>query len=327
MATPRVLQTNRLPASATAYLRAHAEVEVNESGDPLPPQELRRRAAAHDGVVCLLTDRFDAQLIGALPTGFKVIANVAVGYDNIDVAAASSRGIMVTNTPGVLTETTADLAWALLMAAARRLVEADRYVRAGRFRRWELMDFLGCDVHGATLGIIGMGRIGQAVARRARGFAMRLIYHNRRPLPAPLEQELAASYVPLETLLGEADFISLHVPLTPQTHHLIGMPELRRMKPTACLINTARGPVVDEAALVIALRDGCLGAAALDVYEREPALSPGLAELPQTVLLPHLGSASRRTRERMARMAAENCVAALRGERPPNLVNPEAFRG
>lgn len=314
-----------MPDVAVAPLRAYADVDLNDSGAPLPPDELAARLADKDGLVCLLTDRITAELVARLPAGFKVIANVAVGYDNVDVAAASARAIMVTNTPGVLTETTADLAWALLMAVARHLPDADQYVRQGRFRRWEFMDFLGSDVHGATLGIIGMGRIGQAVARRARGFGMHLLYHNRRPLAGTLAEELHAEYVNLETLLEKADFVSLHVPFTDATHHLIGARELARMKSTAYLINTARGPVVDEAALVEALRQGRLAGAALDVFEREPKLHHGLAELNNTVLLPHIGSASRATRERMAAIAVENCLAALRGERPPNLVNKDAF--
>jgi glyoxylate reductase len=240
----------------------------------------------------------------------KAIANVAVGYDNIDVVAAAERGIVVTNTPGVLTDTTADLAFALILASARRIVEGDRFVRDGRFRRWEIDLLCGHDVHHRTLGLIGLGRIGRAVARRAEGFEMRVLLHD----PA------AQGSTPLETLLVESDFVSLHVPLTSQTRHLIGARELARMKPTAFLVNTSRGPVVDESALADALEQGRIAGAGLDVFEREPAVEPRLLEMTNVVLLPHVGSASIATRERMCRMAAEDCIAVLEGRAPAHRV-------
>ncbi len=260
-----------------------------------------------DAWVCLLVDRIDAALL-ARAQRLRVVANMAVGVDNVDLAAARRLGIAVTNTPDVLTHATADLAWALLLAAARRVVWNDRYVRAGAFVGWRPELGVGVDVAGKTLGIVGAGRIGRAVAERARGFRMQLLFHSR------------SSGVPLRELLERSDFVSLHVPLTPQTRHLIGEAELRRMRPHAVLVNTARGPVVDEHALVRALREGWIGAAGLDVYEDEPRLAPGLAELSNAVLLPHVGSATLETRARMAETAARNAIAVLRGEKPPNTV-------
>ena len=250
-----------------------------------------------------------------------MIANFGVGFEHIDLEAATRRGIPVTNTPGVLTETTADLAFALILATARRVVAGDQRVRQGKFQYWAPLLFLGQEVNGKTLGIIGMGRIGQAVARRAAGFGMKLLYHSRTRLAPAEEQSLGVSLQPLETLLREADFVTLHVPLTPHTRHLIGSRELELMKNSAYLINTARGPVVDEAALVAALRQGRIRGAGLDVYEKEPELSPGLADLENVVLLPHVGSATVETRTRMALMAAENLLAGLRGDPPPNCLN------
>ena len=267
--------------------------------------------------------RVSAAAIGAAPR-LRVIAVAAVGYNLIDVAAATQRGIAVTNTPGVLTETTADLAWTLMLGTARRVVECDRLVRSGRWKgvTWSLM--LGDDVHGRTLGIIGFGRIGKAIARRAQGFGMRVLYHSRKPDPEA--ERLNAAYRSKAELLREADFVVLSVPLAPETRRLVGEAEFRLVKPTAILVNVARGPVVDEAALVEALRAGRLAGAGLDVFEEEPRVHPGLLDLDQVVLTPHIGSASRATRLAMATRAAENCLAALRGERPPNLVNPEAWR-
>lgn len=285
-------------------------MEVNT--DPgLPTYErLVRGFAGADGVLSLLTEQVGAELMDASP-GLKVVSNCAVGYNNIDVAAATARGVLVCNTPGVLTETTADFTWALLLAVARRVVEADRLVRAGEFVGWGPMMLLGYEVYGSTLGIVGMGRIGQAVARRAEGFGMRVISIRRGEL---------------EAALPECDFLSLHVPLDESTRHMISAAQLRRMKPTACLLNTARGPVVDEEALVVALREGWIAGAGLDVYEREPVIHPGLFELPNAVLAPHIASASHSTREKMATMAADNLVAALRGERPAYVVNPEVLQ-
>lgn len=312
-----------LPAEALALARSRATVRVNPEDRRLSPEELAAQLADADGLVCLLTDRIDDTVLSRAPH-LRVVANVAVGYDNIDVPAATRRGIVVTNTPGVLTETTADFTWALLLAAARRVVEADAYTRAGRFTEWGLMLLLGEDVHGKTLGILGFGRIGKAVARRARGFAMRILYHDVVRDEAA-ERELGATYCDRDTLLREADFVTLHVNLTPETRHLIGEAELRRMKPTAYLINAARGPVVDEAALVRALEEGWIRGAGLDVYEEEPRIHPGLLACPRAVLTPHIASASRETRLRMATIAVENCLAVLEGRTPPNPVNPEVL--
>ena len=254
-----------------------------------------------------------------------MIANMGVGYNHIDIAAATRRGIPVSNTPGVLTDATADLAFTLILAVARRVVEGDRRVREGKFKLWAPFLFLGREVSGKTLGIVGFGRIGRAVARRAAGFGMRVLYHNRSRLTPAEERESPAEYADLNTLLAQADFVSLHVPLSGETRHLIGAAELSRMKPTAYLINTARGPVVDEVALLATLQRGMIAGAGLDVYENEPALTPGLADLPNVVLLPHVGSATLETRTAMAAMAARNLIAGLDGQRPPNLVNPEVL--
>jgi glyoxylate reductase len=310
---------------ALALLRSQAEVALWPDPDlPPPHEEIVRQVREADGLVCLLTDWIDAEVIAA-GARLRVISTVAVGYDNIDVAAATARRIPVCNTPGVLTEATADLTWALLMAAARRVTEAERYLRAGRWRSWSPQLLLGQDVYGATLGLIGLGRIGQAVARRARGFDMRVLYHSATRKPE-VERELGVGWADLEALLRESDFVSLHVPLTEETRNLIGARELALMKPTAVLINTARGQVVDQEALVATLQGGRLAAAGLDVFQVEPlAADDPLLSLENVVLLPHLGSASVATRRRMAMMAAENLVAGLRGERPPYLVNPEVL--
>jgi len=292
---------------------------------PLPRDVLLREVAGVEGLLCLLTDQIDEELLNAAPR-LRVVSQMAVGVDNIDVAACTRRGIPVGNTPGVLTETTADLAWALLMATARRIVEAEAYTRSGAWKTWEPMGLLGRDVAGATLGIIGLGAIGAAVARRAGGFNMRILYHSRQRKPE-MEAELGLEYHPMEEVLREADFVSLHCALTPETHHLISTRELELMKPTAILINTTRGPVVDQPALAAALRLGKIAAAGLDVFEKEPVpLDDPILALPNVVALPHIGSASIATRGRMAKMAADNLLAALSGQRPPNLVNPEAWR-
>jgi glyoxylate reductase len=318
-----VFITQPIPEPGPSLVAASAdEVEANPDDRPLSPEELRAKVAGRDAVLCLLTDRIDTGILEAA-RGCRVFANMAVGYNNVDVAAATRLGILVTNTPGVLTEATADLTWTLILGVARRVAEGDREMRAGRFPGWGPLYMLGGDVTGRTLGLVGPGRIAVAVAERAKGFRMRLLYHGRRP--SPDLDALGARSVPLDELLAESDYVSLHVPLTDQTRHLIDATALAKMKPTAYLINTARGPVVDEVALVEALRKGRIAGAGLDVYEDEPRMAPGLADCPNTLLLPHLGSATIATRAAMSRIAAENLLAALRGERPPNLVNPEVL--
>ncbi|MCR4403940.1 MAG: D-glycerate dehydrogenase [Candidatus Acetothermia bacterium] len=319
----RVLITRKLFPEALALLEDQGVAYEMNEGPPLPKRELLRKVAGVDGLICLLSDRIDREVLEA-GKALRVVANVAVGYDNIDVQAASELGIMVTNTPEVLTEATADLTFGLILAVARRIVEGDRLVREGGFKGWELDLLLGAEVHHKTLGIVGFGRIGQAVARRARGFGMEVLYYDpiRRP---ELERELGAQFVQLKELLSRSDFVSLHLPLTPQTRHLIGREELGLMKPSAFLINVARGPIVDEAALVEALKSGELAGAGLDVFEHEPDVHPELLRMSNVVLTPHIGSAGRETRLRMALMAVENVLAALAGRRPPNLVNPEVW--
>jgi glyoxylate reductase len=323
-----VFITQPIPEPGPGLLRGTgADVAVNPDDRILSRDELCAAVASgYDAVLCLLTDAVDATVLEAAKAGgVRVFANMAVGFNNIDVAAASRAGVLVTNTPGILTEATADLAWALILAVARRVVEGDHEMRSGRFRGWGPMYMLGGDVTGATLGLIGPGRIATAVAERARGFRMPLLYHGRRR--SPELEALGARAVPLEGLLAESDFVSLHVPLGDATRHLIDARALARMKPTAYLINTARGPVVDEAALVEALREKRIAGAGLDVYEDEPRMAPGLADCPNAVLLPHLGSASVATRAAMSRVAAENVAAVLAGRRPPDLLNPEAWHG
>jgi lactate dehydrogenase-like 2-hydroxyacid dehydrogenase len=321
-----VYVTRRLPEAALEMLRSFAEsVEVNPDDRVLERRELLRAVEGRDGVLCLLTDRIDAEVFDAAGPGLKVFANYAVGYDNVDVAEATRRGVIVTNTPGVLTDTTADLAWALIFAVARRVVAGDSLARSGRWAGWGPMQLLGRDITGATLGIVGAGRIGGAVAARSAGFGMKVLYADPSPRPE-LERMLGARKVALDGLLAESDFVTIHVPLRDETRHLIGRRELGLMKETAYLINTSRGPVVDEKALVGALKSGSIAGAGLDVYEEEPKLAPGLAELDNVVVLPHLGSATVATRTKMATMAAENLIAALAGERPPNCVNPEVLK-
>jgi glyoxylate reductase len=321
---PSVFVTRQLPGEALGRLGKHVELQVWEDELPPPREALLERVQNVDGLITLLTDKVDAALLAAAPS-LRAVSNVAVGYDNIDVPACSARRIPVGNTPGVLTETTADFAFAMLMGLARRVAEADAYVRAGRWRTWSPTLLLGADIHGATLGLVGLGQIGAAVARRARGFGMRVLYVNRRPHPE-LETELGLRRVDKATLLAESDFLSLHVPLTPETRHWVGRAELAAMKPGAMLINTARGPVVDQAALAEALAQGKLGGAALDVTDPEPLpLDSPLLKLPNVLLAPHIASASHATRGLMASMAVDNLLAALEGRRPPNCVNPELF--
>jgi lactate dehydrogenase-like 2-hydroxyacid dehydrogenase len=321
--THTVLVTRRVYPEAIEYLRQHAEVDYNSTDDTLSPAALVQRARGKHAIVSQLVDKLTRDVIAQLDGSVRVISNVAVGYDNIDVAAASARGILATNTPGVLTDTTADFAFALMMAAARRMIEADRFVRSGQWTRWSIDMLAGHDVHHRTLGILGMGRIGQAVARRGIGFSMRVLYQDAARLPPQEELELNAEFVTRERVLRESDFISLHVPLSDATRHLIGEPELRMMKPTAILVNTSRGPVVDEAALARALRDNWIAAAGIDVFEHEPEVLPALLECQNAVLAPHIASASVETRKNMSMLAAQNAVAALEGRRPPNLLNPD----
>jgi glyoxylate reductase len=320
---PRTLRMHRILDPGPALLEQACEVVRYPDGEPLEEARIRRAAEGCQGILSQVMDPIGEEVL-SLP-GLVIVSNVAVGFDNIDVKAATRHGVMVTNTPGVLTDTTADFAFALLMAAGRRVAEGDRMLRGGRFEGWAIDMLLGQDLHGATLGLVGVGRIGGAVARRARGFDMRVIYTDAVALPAEVEAELGATRVDLPQLLGEADFVSLHVPLTAETRHLIGPEELAQMKPTAVLVNTSRGPVVDEGALAQALREGQIFAAGLDVFENEPEVHPGLLELENVVVTPHIASASVRTRAQMCEMAVRDHVAGLHGERPKNLLNPEVL--
>ena len=326
MTTPRVLVTRIIPDAGLDLVREATDVDLWEDELPPPRDELLRRVHGVEGILSLLTDRVDDELLDAAGPQLKVVSNFAVGFDNIDVPALTRRRIPAGNTPGVLTETTADLAFALLMAAARRIPEGVEYVRAGKWRTWGPMLLMGVDIHGATLGIVGFGRIGREMARRGRGFGMRILYHDVHPASPEEEAELGARRVEMADLLREADFISLHVNLTDETHHLIDADALRAMKPTAVLVNTSRGPVVDPGALEGALREGEIFAAGLDVTEPEPLPDDHpLVRLPNCVVVPHIASASRVTRDRMAQMAAENLLAGLRGERLPTPINPEVY--
>ncbi len=311
---------------ASSLLEAHFEVQSNQADTVLDAEALARALADKDGALVALTERIDAPLLARCPR-LRAVCNIAVGFNNIDLAACTAHGVMATNTPGVLDDTTADFAWTLILATARRLTEAERYLRDGRWQRWQLKQLLGLDVHHATLGIVGMGRIGQAVARRALGFDMQVLYHDPNPVAPEVEAACRARRVTLDELLARADIVSLHVPYSAHTQHLIGAREIALMRPSAILVNTARGGVVDDEALVQALRAGRIGGAGLDVFEREPALHPGFLELANVVLAPHIASASARTRLRMAMLAAENLVAALSTGQPPNLLNTDVRRG
>ncbi len=319
-----VFVTRAIPRAGLDLLQPLCDVDMNPGDRVLSRQELLEAVQGRDAVLSLLTDTVDDAVLEAAGPRCRVFSNYAVGYNNIDVAAATRRGILVTNTPGVLTETTADTAWALLMAVARRVVEADRFFRSGKWTGWGPMQFLGRDIHGATLGIVGAGRIGTAMARRAIGFGMKVLYHDAGGTSETVGR-LGGRQVSMEQLLQQSDFVTLHVDLNEQTRHLIGARELSLMKRSAYLINTARGPVVDETALVAALREGTIAGAGLDVYENEPHPAAGLTELENVVCLPHLGSATEATREKMSIMAAENLLAAVKGERPPYVVNPEVL--
>jgi lactate dehydrogenase-like 2-hydroxyacid dehydrogenase len=321
---PRIFVTWPMERAARAILERVGTVDTSPSDHELPVPELARRVAECEAIIPMGAHPIPEAVLAAAPR-LRIVAVAAVGYNIVDVAAATRRGILVTNTPGVLTETTADMAWALMLGVARRLAESDRFVRAGNWTGVYWSQLMGADVHGATLGIIGLGRIGQAIARRAQGFGMHVLYHNRKR-DAEAERSVGAEYRSKTDLLREADFVVLSIPLSAESRHLIGAAELELMKPSAFLVNVARGPVVDEAALVEALRTGQIAGAGLDVYEEEPKVHPGLLGLDNLVLTPHIGSASRATRLRMATRAAENCVTALTGQRPPNLVNPEAWR-
>lgn len=318
--TPTIFLTRALPDPVMKEIRRRFRFRFHRNDRPLSKEEILHGVREAEGLISMLSDRIDGEIINAAPR-LRIIANYAVGYNNIDLSAAKERGIFVTNTPGVLTETTADLTWALILAAARRLPEGERLARSGKWTGWAPTQLLGGDVFGKTLGIIGMGRIGQAVARRAIGFEMRVVYYSRRRLAARDEKRLRLSFLPLPELLKGSDFVSLHLPLTKESHHLIDRKALGLMKSTAFLINTARGPIVDEKALIDALRKKKIAGAGLDVFEEEPALPRPLRERKEAVLLPHLGSASLETRIRMGRIVLENLVAALAGKKPPNMVN------
>jgi len=304
-----------------SILAEAAEVVTYPANKPLDEASIRQAAEGCIGIVSQLMDPIRETVLST--PGLRCVSNVAVGFDNVDVAAATAHRIMVTNTPGVLDDATADFAFTLLMATARRIVDADSFTRSGKFHGWAIDMMLGADVYGATLGVVGIGRIGRGVAHRAKGFNMRVIYYDPQPLPREAEEQLGATRVDMNRLVAESDFISIHVPLTKETHHLISTQQFNAMKRTAIMINTSRGAVIDEAALVEALNAKKLAGAGLDVYEREPAVHPGLIALPNVVLAPHIASATTRTRSEMSAMAARNMATAVRGGRPPNLVNPE----
>ncbi|MCA9953227.1 MAG: D-glycerate dehydrogenase [Ardenticatenaceae bacterium] len=324
----KVFVTQHIGDAAVQRLRDAGHVVIyRDETVPMTPDELQTAVRSVDGLVCLLTDRVDTAVLDAAPQ-LKMVANVAVGYDNIDLGAATRRGILVSNTPDVLTETTADHAFALLLAIARRIPEADTFMRAGKYERFELFPpLLGLDVYGKTLGIVGMGRIGAAVAwRGALGFGMKILYTANSAKTA-VEQELGAQKVSLPELLRQSDFVSINTPLTPETRHLFTLETLRQMKPTACLVNTARGPIVKEDDLLTALREGVIWGAALDVFEAEPKMTAGLAEYRERlVVAPHLGSATGETRRKMAETAVANLIAGLAGQKPPNALNPQVWR-
>ncbi len=317
----KVLVTREVFDEVLDYLSQYFEVTSNQSDVPMDPETLALRLSDKQGALITLTDKIDAALLARCPN-LKAVCNIAVGFNNIDLDACTKAKVMATNTPGVLDDTTADFTWALILATARRLTEAESYLRSGLWEGWKLKQFLGLDVHHATLGILGLGRIGQAVARRAAGFEMEVIYHDVRRASPDVEQACRASFVAKEVLLAQADILTLHVPYAPETHHLIGQAELKQMKPTAILINTARGGVVDDAALIEALRSGTIAGAGLDVFENEPKFNPQFLELKNVVLAPHIASSSRATRLKMAMLAAENLVSALTTGRPPNWLNP-----
>ncbi|MGH2676754.1 MAG: 2-hydroxyacid dehydrogenase [Actinomycetota bacterium] len=322
---PRILLTRKLPPVPMEAVGERFDADVWDGEMAMPRDKLLDRIQGKAGAITLLTERVDAEVLEAAGPDLVIVANYAVGFDNIDVEECTRRGVLATNTPEVLTETTADTAWALLMAAARRIPEGNRFLRSRTPWIWGPEMMLGQDVHGKVLGIVGFGRIGQAVARRGGGFGMRVIYFDVARPPAEVERELGAEYRELDQLLAEADFISVHVALTPETRHLFGAEEFKQMKPTAVIVNTSRGPVIDEAALAEALAGGELFAAGLDVFEKEPEVHERLLDLDHAVVIPHLGSATVETRDAMGMLAVENVTAALEGRRPPTLLNPEAW--
>ena len=322
-----VLVTRPIMEGATSVLRERCDVTIHENEFGIPREELLQVVEGRDAIITMLTEQVDAELLQAAGPQLKIVANHAVGFDNIDVAACTAAGVLATNTPDVLTETTADTAFALLMTAARRVGEGERFLRARKPWIWGPLMMLGQDVHHKTIGIVGFGRIGQAVARRAKGFGMRVIYCDAFPLPADVEAETGAERREMDELLAEADFVSIHTNLTPETRHLFGADAFAKMKPTAVLVNSSRGPVVDEAALADALASGQIFAAGLDVFEREPEVEERLLSLENVVVIPHLGSATVDTRDAMGSLAVQNVFAALDGTRPPTLLNPEAFSG
>jgi glyoxylate reductase len=326
---PKILVTQKVPDPAYPLLTEIGEVDANmQEGSIWPYEELMRRGPNNDYIYSLLTDNIDARFLEACAGGtpsLKMVANMAVGFNNVDVDAATRLGIAVSNTPGVLSDTTADLAFALLMASARRIPEAERYLRAGKYTGWGPLLFCGAEVHHSTLGLIGAGRIGKIVAKRASGFEMKVLYYDVYRMSPEDEATYQLTYMPMDDVLKRADFVSVHTPYMPSTHHLIGEREFGLMKPSAILINTARGPIVDEKALVKALQSGTIAGAGLDVFENEPAVEPELMTVENVVILPHIASASLKTRTLMATMASDNIVAHFHGERPPNIVNPEVL--
>ncbi|MBI3669858.1 MAG: D-glycerate dehydrogenase [Acidobacteria bacterium] len=324
MSKPKVFCTHPLFETPRKLLEEHFEVEYWNRPERPPRAEVLKRVADTDALICLLTEKVNEELLAAAPK-LRIAANVAVGFDNIDVPACTRRKVVASNTPGVLDETTADFAWTLLMAVARRLLEGDRLVRSGQWTGWNLDQLCGADIWGKTIGFLGFGRIGRAVARRASGFRMRVIYHDAVRAPAEVEKELNATFLERDAVLAQADFVSLHVPLLPDTRHLMSAAQFAKMKRTAFLINTSRGPVVDEAALVAALDAGRIAGAALDVYENEPQVHPGLVGRSNVALAPHIASASVETRTKMATIAAENVIAVFTGRRPPTALNPEVL--
>lgn len=324
MKKPKVFLTRKLPPKAMDRLRMETDLDMNMEDRVLTKEEIIKGVRGKDALLCLLTDQIDAEVLSANPD-LRVVANYAVGFNNIDVEAATNLGIPVSNTPGVLTETSADLTFALILAVGRRIPESDKYIRTGEWTGWGPLQFLGTDIHGSTLGIIGMGRIGKALVKRAKGFGMNVKYWNRTRLNQEEEKLLGIEYLSFSDLLKDADFISLHVAYNQETHHLIGPGELEKMQSTAVLINTSRGAVVDERALVHALQSGQIWGAGLDVFENEPKVEPELLEMDQVVILPHLGSATIATRTRMAMIAIDNLLAVVQGKPAPNLVNKEVY--